>query len=58
MCCQHSNKEGPRARQIHAVLENIEQYKSQQLEKLRENYAMQVNIITNALNIDRLIFFI
>lgn len=32
----------PRARQIYAMLDNIEQYKSQQLEKLRENYTQQV----------------
>ncbi|CAG9856078.1 unnamed protein product [Phyllotreta striolata] len=35
----------PRARQIYAMLDNIEQYKSQQLEKLRENYAQQVQRI-------------
>ncbi|CAG9759848.1 unnamed protein product [Ceutorhynchus assimilis] len=35
----------PRARQIYAMLDNIEQYKSQQLEKLRENYTQQVNKI-------------
>lgn len=32
----------PRARQIYAMLDNIEQYKSQQLERLRENYTQQV----------------
>lgn len=31
-----------RARQIYAMLDNIEQYKSQQLEKLRDNYTQQV----------------
>ncbi|XP_018572174.1 uncharacterized protein LOC108911666 [Anoplophora glabripennis] len=35
----------PRARQIYAMLDNIEQYKSQQLEKLRENYTQQVHRI-------------
>ncbi|XP_044749978.1 immunoglobulin domain and leucine-rich repeat-containing protein 2 isoform X2 [Coccinella septempunctata] len=32
----------PRAKQIYAMLDNIEQYKSQQLERLRDNYAQQV----------------
>ncbi|KAJ8922809.1 hypothetical protein NQ315_007844 [Exocentrus adspersus] len=35
----------PRARQIYAMLDNVEQYKSQQLEKLRENYTQQVHRI-------------
>ncbi|XP_044254527.1 immunoglobulin domain and leucine-rich repeat-containing protein 2-like [Tribolium madens] len=35
----------PRARQIYAMLDNIEQYKSQQLERLRDNYTQQVNRI-------------
>lgn len=35
----------PRARQIYAMLDNIEQYKSQQLEKLKDNYTQQVNRI-------------
>ncbi|XP_057655817.1 uncharacterized protein LOC130893605 [Diorhabda carinulata] len=39
------DKVSPRARQIYAMLDNIEQYKSQQLEKLRENYALQVTRI-------------
>ncbi|KAH1021100.1 hypothetical protein HUJ04_010659 [Dendroctonus ponderosae] len=39
------DKVSPRARQIYAMLDNIEQYKSQQLEKLRENYTQQVNRI-------------
>lgn len=34
-----------RTRQIHGMLENIEQYKRQQLEKLKENYAGQVHRI-------------
>lgn len=33
----------PRARQIYAMLDNIEQYKSEQLERLKENYTQQVN---------------
>lgn len=39
------DKVSPRARQIYAMLDNIERYKSQQLEKLRENYTQQVNRI-------------
>lgn len=39
------DKISPRARQIYTMLDNIEQYKSQQLEKLRENYTQQVNRI-------------
>nr|XP_023014244.1 uncharacterized protein LOC111504011 [Leptinotarsa decemlineata] len=35
----------PRARQIYAMLDNVEQYKSQQLERLRENYTQQVHRI-------------
>ncbi|KAJ8934744.1 hypothetical protein NQ318_004972 [Aromia moschata] len=35
----------PRARQIFAMLDNVEQYKSLQLEKLRENYTQQVHRI-------------
>lgn len=42
MCCRPRDKEAPRTKQIYAMLDNIESYKSQQLEKLRENYAMQV----------------
>lgn len=29
------------------MLDNIEQYKRQQLDKLRENYAVQVSCLTN-----------
>lgn len=36
------DKVSPRARQIYAMLDNIERYKSQQLEKLRDNYTQQV----------------
>ncbi|KAG5894441.1 hypothetical protein JTB14_014890 [Gonioctena quinquepunctata] len=35
----------PRARQIYAMLDNVEQYKSQQLERLRDNYTQQVQRI-------------
>lgn len=42
-CCSCSRK--PRAKQIYAMLDNIEHYKSQQLEKLRENYTQQVHRI-------------
>lgn len=41
-CCAKRNKKSPRARQIYAMLDSIENYKSQQLERLRENYAQQV----------------
>ncbi|XP_061394811.1 uncharacterized protein LOC133330372 [Musca vetustissima] len=44
-CCAKRNKKSPRARQIYAMLDSIENYKSQQLERLRENYAQQVHRI-------------
>ncbi|XP_017778537.1 PREDICTED: immunoglobulin domain and leucine-rich repeat-containing protein 2-like [Nicrophorus vespilloides] len=46
-CCSFCRRERipPRARQIYDLLDNIEQYKSQQLEKLRENYTQQVHRI-------------
>ena len=46
-CCSfcRRDRKSPRTRQIYDMLDNIEQYKSQQLEKLRENYAQQVNRI-------------
>ncbi|XP_067623256.1 uncharacterized protein [Eurosta solidaginis] len=43
-CCAR-NKQSPKARQIYAMLDSIESYKSQQLERLRENYAQQVHRI-------------
>lgn len=43
-CCGRSRK-SPRAKQIYAMLDSIEHYKSQQLERLRENYAQQVHRI-------------
>lgn len=47
MCCNccFRDKTTPRARQIYTMLDNIEHYKSMQLEKLRENYAQQVHRI-------------
>ncbi|XP_039748065.1 immunoglobulin domain and leucine-rich repeat-containing protein 2-like [Pararge aegeria] len=44
-CCTCVNRDAPRSRQIYHMLDNIEQYKRQQLEKLRENYAVQVHRI-------------
>ncbi|XP_063228260.1 immunoglobulin domain and leucine-rich repeat-containing protein 2-like [Bacillus rossius redtenbacheri] len=44
-CCCRRDRVSPRARQIYQMLENIEQYKTQQLEKLRENYTLQVRRI-------------
>ncbi|XP_044002741.1 leucine-rich repeat and immunoglobulin-like domain-containing nogo receptor-interacting protein 3 isoform X1 [Aphidius gifuensis] len=43
-CCCHYGKT-PRAKQIYQMLDNIEQYKSLQLERLRENYTQQVHRI-------------
>ena len=42
-CC--GERLSPRAKQIRNLLEAIEQYKSQQLERLRENYNGQVTRI-------------
>ncbi|XP_068623187.1 leucine-rich repeat and immunoglobulin-like domain-containing nogo receptor-interacting protein 3 [Battus philenor] len=44
-CCACVSRDAPRTRQIYSMLDNIEQYKRQQLEKLRENYAVQVHRI-------------
>nr|XP_016932706.1 uncharacterized protein LOC108011958 [Drosophila suzukii] len=44
-CCVNRNKKSPRPRQIYAMLDSIETYKSLQLERLRENYAQQVHRI-------------
>ncbi|KAG6442895.1 hypothetical protein O3G_MSEX002565 [Manduca sexta] len=44
-CCTCVSRDAPRTRQIYSMLDNIEQYKRQQLEKLRENYAVQVHRI-------------
>ncbi|CRK98115.1 CLUMA_CG011483, isoform A [Clunio marinus] len=40
--CYRNDKTKTKARQIYAMLDSIEHYKSQQLEKLRENYNQQV----------------
>ncbi|XP_058821411.1 uncharacterized protein LOC131683438 isoform X2 [Topomyia yanbarensis] len=43
--CYRNDKTSSKARQIYAMLDNIEHYKSQQLERLRENYTQQVHRI-------------
>lgn len=43
-CCS-TEKSSPRGRQIYAMLDSIEHYKSQQLERLRENYTQQVLLL-------------
>ncbi|KFB36689.1 hypothetical protein ZHAS_00003855 [Anopheles sinensis] len=43
--CYKNDKTSSKARQIYAMLDNIEHYKSQQLERLRENYTQQVHRI-------------
>jgi hypothetical protein len=42
--CYKNDKTKTKARQVYAMLDSIEHYKSQQLEKLRENYTQQVRI--------------
>lgn len=42
-CCMMG--ESPRARQLYRMLESLEQYRCQQLERLRDNYACQVQRI-------------
>lgn len=44
-CCTCVSRDAPRTRQIYSMLDNIETYKRQQLDKLRENYAVQVHRI-------------
>lgn len=44
-CCTCVKRDAPRTRQVYNMLDNIEQYKRQQLEKLRENYAVQASIV-------------
>lgn len=44
-CCCCKGKLPPRARQIRKMLESVEHYKTQQLERLRENYNLQVQRI-------------
>lgn len=40
-CCQEVDS--PRNKQFYQILESVEHYKAQQLEKLRDNYTSQVN---------------
>ncbi|XP_059481024.1 leucine-rich repeat and immunoglobulin-like domain-containing nogo receptor-interacting protein 3 [Neocloeon triangulifer] len=45
-CCdEEDSPRSPRSRQVNQVLETIEQYKKQQLERLRDNYTQQVHRI-------------
>lgn len=44
-CCACCLRKKPRAKQIFQMLDSIEHYKSQQLERLRENYTQQVSFI-------------
>uniref|UniRef100_A0A182KE16 Ig-like domain-containing protein n=1 Tax=Anopheles christyi TaxID=43041 RepID=A0A182KE16_9DIPT len=43
--CYKNDKTSSKARQIYAMLDNIEHYKSQQLERLRDNYTQQCHRI-------------
>lgn len=43
--CYNRDKTSRRSRQIYGMLDSIEHYKSQQLERLRENYTQQVTRI-------------
>jgi lipopolysaccharide biosynthesis glycosyltransferase len=43
--CYRNDKTKTKARQIYAMMDSIEHYKSQQLEKLRENYNQQVSLV-------------
>lgn len=44
-CCCCQGVMSPKAKQIMKILEGVEQYKSQQLDRLRDNYTMQVHRI-------------
>lgn len=44
MCCEEEDDE-PRSKQFYQMMESIEHYKAQQLEKLRDNYTSQVHRI-------------
>lgn len=46
LCYRNDNTKN-KARQVYAMLDSIEHYKSQQLVKLRENYTQQVRIFKN-----------
>lgn len=57
--CYRNDKSKKKAGQIYAMLDSIEHYKSQQLEKLRENYNQQVGTlktIRRRLSLNILIF--
>jgi len=43
-CCCRRDRVSPRARHIYQMLDHIEQYKTQQLERLRDNYTQQVEL--------------
>lgn len=54
-CCACCLRKKPRAKHIFQMLDSIEHYKSQQLERLRENYAQQVSfhhIVDSNIDID------
>lgn len=44
-CCACCLRKKPRAKHIFQMLDAIEHYKSQQLDRLRENYTQQVRIV-------------
>ena len=43
-CCCCKNQLPPKAKQLKSALESIETYRTQQQDKLRDNYAQQVSI--------------
>lgn len=45
-CCACCMSKKPRAKHIFQMLDSIEHYKVQQLEKLRENYQHQVSVFS------------
>ncbi|KAK7020732.1 hypothetical protein SK128_018903 [Halocaridina rubra] len=47
-CCCCKDRLSPKARQIRKLLESVESYKSQQLDRLRENYNAQVASIKDS----------
>lgn len=49
-CCCCQNYMSPKAKQIMKILEGVEQYKTQQLDRLRDNYTSQVNRIKDNCN--------
>lgn len=48
-CCACCLRKKPRAKHIFQMLDSIELYKSQQLERLRENYTQQVSSLFSQL---------